>query len=120
MDYLETGKFLAQLAAVAACYLKIQSSIRAMAGKGEQREITNNPLNTQAVSRPATMDDLGQVSARVTNLENRIEHNQGSAEKWRESLSEDITDLRDRMDDKFEVVTDTLQQLNRSVGRLET
>lgn len=120
---LEIGKFLLTLAALATAYAKIQSSIRSMNGKGEMREITNNPLNTQKVSRTATMEDVENVTKQVKTLERRfdkhldgIETNQIEIEHkvdgLKDSMNDRFDDFRDRIDDKMEV-------LNRSIGRLE-
>lgn len=118
-DPLEIGKLLVLLGGLAGIYLKLQSALRQMAGKGDAREITNNPLNTQNISRPATMEDLGRVDDRVSAVEKRLQDNQTATEQWRMSISEDIIDLRDRIDDKLDGVNDSLKEINRAVGRLE-
>jgi hypothetical protein len=119
MDPYEVGKFLLILGGIAGLYLKMQSAVRAMAGKGEQREITNNPLNTTHQPRTATMDDVNHVAHRVTLLERRIEDHMKETTLACHDNGEKVDDLRDRMDDKFDKVTDVLGELTRAVGRLE-
>lgn len=116
---IETGKLIIQLGAVAALYLKIQTAVRAMAGKGEQRELTNDPLHVQEKKRPATMEDVKRVDDRVTALEKRIVgHMKDSAEE-RHELTAKVDDLRDRVDDRMGKLSDDIREISRAVGRLE-
>jgi DNA integrity scanning protein DisA with diadenylate cyclase activity len=119
MDPIETGKALVMLAGLAGLYLKVNQAVRAMAGKGEAREISNNPLNVQETSRPATIDDVNRVDQRVSKLERRIERHMQESTDQREDVRESITDLRDRMDDKFSLVTEDIKEISRAIGRLE-
>jgi alpha/beta superfamily hydrolase len=119
MDPLETGKFIATLAALAGFYFKINSSLRTMAGKGDAREITNNPLNTQSISRPATMEDVQAVARRVTKLEEQIVVNARNAENANHEMLGRLDELRDRLDDKLTTVAERLHEISRAVGRLE-
>lgn len=119
MDYVETGKALLILGGIAGVYLKMNQMVRTMAGKGEAREISNNPLNVQETSRPATLEDVKAVDQRVSKLERKIEAHMKESAEQREGVRDSIEDLRDRMDDKFSGVTEELRELSRSVGRLE-
>lgn len=119
MDPYETGKTLVTIGGMAALYLKMQSAVRAMVGKGEAREITNNPLNTTHQARAATMDDVNHVAHRVTLLERRIEEHMKETSLACHDNGEKVDDLRDRMDDKFDKLNDTLGEITRAVGRLE-
>ncbi len=119
MDPYEIGKLSILLGGMAGLYLKMQSAVRSMVGKGEAREITNNPLNTTHQPRTATMDDVNHVAHRVTLLERRIEDHMKETALACHDNGEKVDDLRDRMDDKFQKVTDTLQEITRAVGRLE-
>lgn len=107
------------LAALAGIYLKLASAMRQMAGKGDAREITNNPLNTQNISRSATMEDVEAVARRVTKLEEQIVCNARTAEDASHQLLQNIGELRDRIDDKLTTVSDRLSEITRAVGRLE-
>lgn len=118
-DPVEIGKLLILLSALGGIYLKLQSAMRQMAGKGEGREITNNPLNTQAISRAATMEDVEAVARRVTKLEEQIVRNARTAEDTSHQLLQNIGELRDRIDDKLTTVSDRLSEITRAVGRLE-
>ena len=119
MDPLEAGKFILMLGGMAGLYLKINQAARAAAGKGEAREITNNPLNTQNVPRVATMDDINHVSLRIMTLERRFESHMSEMQTTTVGISEDVSDLRDRMDDKLQSMDETLREMSRSLGRLE-
>lgn len=118
-DPLEIGKLVVLLGGLAGIHLKLQSALRGLAGKGEAREITNNPLNTQAVSRAATMEDVEAVARRVTRLEEQIIVNARTAEDSSHHLLQNISELRDRIDDKLTTVSDRLSEITRAVGRLE-
>ena len=39
--------------------------------------------------------------------------------RQRDALQEDLTDLRDRMDDKFDTANEALRGIERALGRLE-
>jgi len=119
MDPLETGKALLMLGGLAGVYLKLHQAQRAMMGKGDAREISNNPLHVQETSRPATIDDVKAVDQRVSKLERKIEAHMKESAEQREGVRDSIEDLRDRMDDKFSGITEELRELSRSVGRLE-
>lgn len=119
MDPLETGKFMLMLGGLAGLYLKINQAARAAAGKGEPREITNNPLPVQEASRPATMEDVRLVDHRVSKLEHRLDAHITDSRKATDDLREDVGDLRDRIDDRMTRIDDALRELTRSVGRLE-
>ena len=119
MDPLEAGKFILMLGGMAGLYLKINQAARAAAGKGEAREITNNPLNTQNVPRVATMDDVNHVARRLTGLEMRIDAHISESRATTHDLQTSVTDLRDRMDDKLATMDETLREMSRSLGRLE-
>jgi hypothetical protein len=119
MDPVEIGKLLVPLAALAGIYMKLQSAMRQMAGKGDGREITNNPLIVQGSARPATMDDVDLLARRVTKLEEQIIANARHAEDSSHETLKTIYDLRDRIDDKLGTVAEKLQEIGRAVGRLE-
>lgn len=119
MDPLEAGKFILMAGGMAGLYLKIHQAARAAAGKGDAREITNNPLNTQNVPRVATMEDVHVVDHRVTRLESRLDAHISESRKSAGELQEAIQDLRDRVDDKLTSVNEELREITRSVGRLE-
>lgn len=119
MDPLETGKLLITIAGLAGLYLKLNQAVRAMAGKGEPREISNDPLNVQETPRPATLDDVKRVERRVDRIEGEIRDSKKESQAWREKLSDDLTDLRDRLDDKTGVIHEELREISRAVGRLE-
>jgi hypothetical protein len=90
-----------------------------MAGKGTPQEITNNPLNTQTVSRNATMEDVKVVSDRVAALERQSSKNLEACQSASHENGAKIDDLRDRIDDKLENLTDKISEISRAVGRLE-
>ena len=126
MDTLEVGKLIVLLGGMAGIYLKLQQAMRAMAGKGEGREITNNPLKIQEEPRHATHADLARVEKRMNHLERDIHEMKQDSLKAREKIHDEITDLRDRMDDKLETQSEiardqaaTLRAIERSLGRLE-
>lgn len=119
MDPLELGKLLILLAGLAGLYLKLNQGMRQLAGKGEAREITNNPLHTQSVSRPATMEDLNVVALRVLHLERRFESHMAEMQSTTEGIEQKVSDLRDRLDDKLTSMDETLREMSRSLGRLE-
>ena len=119
MDPLELGKILVPLAALAGIYLKLQTALRQMAGKGESREITNNPLNVLSQSRPATMEDINHVALRVLTLERRFESHMSEMQTTTAAIEESVSDLRDRIDDKLGEMDSTLREMSRSLGRLE-
>ncbi len=116
---IETGQLIAELGIAAGIYLKIRSAVREMAGKGETREITNNPLNVQAASRPATMEDVAAVAERVTRVERQLVETAKHSQDASHENGEKIDDLRDRMDDKLTSLTDDIREITRAVGRLE-
>ena len=118
-DPLSIGTLILGLAGLAAIYSKINSAIRQMAGKGEGREITNNPLNTLNHSRPATMEDVKIIADRVAKLEKNQSINATAFQAATHENSTKIDDLRDRIDDKLENLTDKLGEISRAVGRLE-
>lgn len=119
MDPLETGKLIIMLAGLAGLYLKLNQAMRAMSGKGDAREISNDPLKVQETVRPATIHDVERVEKRVTKLEREVIEHKTETARYREKLSENITELRDRMDDRFITVSDDLKEIGRAVGRLE-
>lgn len=119
MDPLEAGKLLVLLAALAGIYLKINKALREMAGKGELREISPNPLNILQQYRAASMEDVEAVEKRVNRLEQhvlRVERNQ-------DDIEAKIDELRDRVDDKLTDLKDIMAEKHgetmRAIGRLE-
>jgi hypothetical protein len=119
MDPLETGKLLIMLAGLAGLYLKLNSAVRAMSGKGDAREISNDPLKVQETVRTATLDDVKRVEKRVTKVEGEISAMKRHSDEWVSDIRDDMSELKDRMDDKFSDVGDKLQEISRAVGRLE-
>lgn len=107
------------LAGLAGLYLKMNQAMRQMAGRGDAREISNNPLIVQESARAATIDDVVRVDVRVTKLEKRMDSHMKEAAETREGMREHLDEMRDRMDDKFQTVTEELRELSRAVGRLE-
>lgn len=125
-DPLEIGKFIILLGALAGIYLKIQASLRQMAGKGEMREISPNPLPVTHAARQATMDDILHLERRLVSLENRFDSHMTTNAAQIERVRDDITELRDRVDDKMDAnaellhgYAETLRQIERAIGRLE-
>lgn len=119
MDPVEIGKLIVPLAALAGIYLKLQSAVRQMAGKGEGREITNNPLHVQELARPATIHDVERVEKRVYFIERDIKEMKRDTDDFREKLRGDITGMRDDISDKVQTQNEALRELTRAVGRLE-
>lgn len=119
MDLLETGKIIVLLGGLAAIYYNINKAVRMMAGKGEGREITNNPLHVQKQSRPATLEDVIRLEKRVVRLEDDVHGMKSDSVKAREKIHEELTEIRDRIDDKFTDMSDELREIGRAVGRLE-
>lgn len=119
MDPLETGKLIILLGGIAGLYLKMNSAVRAMTGRGESREITNTPLHVQEQSRPATLEDLGHLEDRVDKLEREVMENQETTHRSQEKILDEVAELRDRVDDRYDLVADKLSEIQRAVGRLE-
>lgn len=119
MDPLETGKLLIMLAGIAGLYLKLNQAVRSMSGKGDAREISNDPLKVQETARPATIHDVERVERRVVKLEDDFKDHKTSSDRYREKLSQTITEKFDRMDDKVSTVNEELREIGRAVGRLE-
>lgn len=119
MDPLETGKLLIMLAGLAGLYLKLNQAMRSMAGKGDAREISNDPLKVQETVRPATLDDVKRVERRVDRIEAEIKDARRNDDQWREKIRDDMTDLRDHLDDKISLANEKLSEIGRSLGRLE-
>jgi len=123
MDPLEAGKLLILLAGLAGLYLKLNQAVRQMAGKGEGREITNDPLNVREATEYVTRRECGflhhSFDSRLTHLEQRFDKHIGEVKTTTDALRDDITELRDRMDDKFSTISEELREIGRAVGRLE-
>jgi hypothetical protein len=123
MDPLELGKFILMLAGLAGLYLKMNQAMRQLAGKGEAREIVNDPLHVKEAPEFVTRRECGVMhhgfDTRLTHLEIRFDKHISEVKTTTDALREDITDLRDRIDDKFQTVSDDLREISRSVGRLE-
>jgi len=120
---IEIGTLVLQLGAVAAVYAKLQSAMRQMAGKGEGREITNDPLNVRAAEEFVSRRECGimhrGLEGRVARLETRFAEHIHEAKATTDKLRDDLSDIRDRMTDQFAVQHDTLRAIERAVGRLE-
>lgn len=123
MDHLETGKLLIMLAGLAGVYLKINQAMRAMTGKGEPREISNNPLKVQEVPEYMSRREGGillhALELRLTHLEARFDKHIGEVHRTTEELRDDIESLRDRIDDKLGTMADDIREISRAIGRLE-
>jgi hypothetical protein len=123
MDPLEAGKLLIMLAGLAGLYLKLNQAVRQMAGKGEGREITNNPLNVREAPEFITRRECGILhhgfESRLTHLEVRFDKHISDVKETTDAMREDLTEIRDRMDDKFSTVSEELREISRAVGRLE-
>lgn len=119
MDPLETGKLLILLAGLAGIYLKMHQAMRTLTGRGEAREISNDPLKVQETVRPATIHDVERVEKRVSQIERDLGDQKEAATAAREKINEQLTDMRDRMDDKLGIINDELRSIGRAVGRLE-
>ena len=118
-DPVELGKMLIMLTALAGMYLKIQQSIRLMAGKGEKIELSPNPLPISHTPRPATMDDIFHLETRLLALERRFDAHMVAHSEQMKAIREGLTDLRDRFEDKLDSNEQVLRSLERAVGRLE-
>lgn len=119
MDPLEAGKLIILLGGIAGLYLKLNQAVRTMSGKGDAREITNNPLHVQKQSRPATLEDVKRLEGRVVRLEDDVHSMKDASVKAREKIHDELTEIRDRMDDKLGDLSDELREIGRAVGRLE-
>lgn len=116
---VEIGQTLLTLGAASALYFKIQSAVRQMAGKGDAREITNNPLITQDSPRPATLEDVQREAHRITALERRLDAHISESRAANHDLQDSMTKLRDKIDVCMRDMNDELRELIRAVGRLE-
>ena len=123
MDPLELGKFILMLGGMAGIYLKINQAVRSATGKGEPREIANNPLNVREAPEFMTRRECSihhiNFENRLTSLEHRFNNHLAEIKTTTDDLKTDVQELRDRMDDKFETVSDSLREITRAVGRLE-
>lgn len=119
MDYAEATKILVPIAVCAGMYLKIQQAVRTMAGKGEPREISNDPLKVQEQDCPATIGDVKQVEKRVVRLEAEFKDHKTHSDEFRERMHGDFIDLKDRMSDQMLEQSSFLRAIERSIGRLE-
>lgn len=119
MDPLQVGTLILLLFGLAGGYLKINQAMRALVGKGESREISNDPLKVQETARPATIHDIQAVERRVTKIEKDLATQKEDAQRAREKINEQLTDMRDRLDDKFSSLSDDVREITRAVGRLE-
>jgi hypothetical protein len=115
----EVGQLLITLGALGGIYLKMQGALRAMVGKGEGREITNDPLRTQDTPAPATLRDIERIEARLSRLEDDMGTQQQGSAHWREKLSDELTDLREKVTDTALDQSERLAAIERSLGRLE-
>lgn len=116
---LELGQFLLMMGAVAALYLKIRSAAREMAGRGELREISPQPLEVTEAKAPATLRDVARVEKRVVRLEGEVQGMKRDNETARDKMHDEMRDLRDRMSDQFQSQGETLRTIERALGRLE-
>lgn len=119
MDTVEAAKLLVPLAMLAGLYLKVNKAVRTMAGKGDAREISNDPLKVQETVRPATLEDVKAIEKRVARLEKEFKEHTLEADRFRDKIYSEITDLKDRMTDQLLIQGETLRSIERSVGRLE-
>lgn len=119
MDPLQLGTLLLLLFGLAGGYLKINQAMRAMVGKGDAREISNDPLKVQETARPATIHDVDRVERRVTKIERDLIDHKNDAQKAREKIHDDLSEMRDRIDDKMDTISDDIREITRAVGRLE-
>lgn len=121
---LDLGQLLILLGAAAAIYLKLRSALREMAGKGEAREIANDPLNVREAPEFVTRRECGilhhSLELRMTNLETRFERHSTDVKDTTDKLREDVADLSDRISDRFLNQAETLRAIERAVGRLES
>lgn len=67
------GWFVAAAAASALAYREITTFIRGAAGKGEPREISNDPLNVRLTGHYATREEVDRIDSDVRNLTRRID-----------------------------------------------
>ena len=123
MDPVEIGKLIVPLAALAGFYLKIQSSIRSMAGKGDMREITNNPLNVREAPEFMTRRECSihhvAFEHRLSSLEHRFDKHIQEAKATTDAIRDDLSDIRTALGDRMGHIDDSLREITRSVGRLE-
>ncbi len=123
MDALELGKFILMLAGLAGLYLKMNQAMRQLTGKGEAQEITNDPLNVRKAPEYVSRRECNilhhGMESRLAHLEHRFDLHIAEVKTTTDALRGDVTELRDRMDDKFELVTDDLKEISRAIGRLE-
>lgn len=123
MDPLELGKLILLLGGMAGLYLKINQAVRSATGKGEPREIANNPLNVREAPEFITRRECAlhhhNFENRLTSLEHRFNNHLSEIRETTDGLKSDVADLRDRMDDKLSTMDETLREMSRSLGRLE-
>ena len=84
---------------------------------------TPQPFETRAAEEFVSHRECGilhhNMEVRLSNLEHRFDKHISEVKTTTDALREDITKLSDRMDDKFAIVSDTLREISRAVGRLE-
>lgn len=123
MDPLELGKFILMLGGMAGLYLKINQAVRSATGKGEPREIANDPLNVREAPEFMTRRECAihhhNFESRLTSLEYRFDKHITDIKTTTDALRDDITELRDRVDDRLTKIDDSLREITRAVGRLE-
>jgi hypothetical protein len=66
------GWFVGVAAASALAYREIASGVRRMSGRGESREITNDPLNVRVAAEFASRHELHQVQLEVHQISQRL------------------------------------------------
>ncbi len=124
---LELGQFLLTLAALAGLYLKLRTAARELAGRGELREITPQPLEvTKGKSYVATETCHlmhKSLENRVVRTEMEIESLkrmiQSGLAKLEASHEERIVRLHSRIDEVAEANEARDREILRAIGRLE-
>ena len=123
MDPLETGKLILMLGGMAGIYLKVNQAVRSATGKGEPREILNDPLHVREVPEFMTRRECSihhhNFEARLPNLEHRFHTHRTHTKTTTADTQTKMPEPRDRMDDRFITVNDSLRDITRAVGRLE-
>ena len=123
MDPLEIGKFILMLGGMAGIYLKINQAVRSATGKGEPREIANNPLNVREAPEFMTRRECSihhiNFENRLTSLEHRFNNHLAEIKHTTDDLKSDVEELRDRMDDRMGRIDESLREITRAIGRLE-
>lgn len=113
------GWFIATAAGAALAYREVSSWVRGTAGKGEPREITNDPLHVRLSTEFISRDEFTRLEGEVHSISERMNTMPEGLAKSSEDRLARVHQRIDELQHEMSAMPDRIVALLRNTGNLK-